>query len=973
MRKATDKLSAVSKNTITPILDKARAELPPPPAKTGGGAKPASAPARRDPSAEPSRAKSEAPKSAGSGKPETGGKKPVPKSRLGLTKPASTKKAGEEMDSSPLYQVNKLKNQRFKDESKLKALKWNFATPRAEFVDQLKDQITAANFNKSLFTMMFHADFKQHLKALDMLLEFASSDREALVANLDLILKWMTLRFFETNPSVNIKGLEYLVQVFQELTESEDGYMLHEIEANSFLPYLINKMGDPKDQIRGCCRSILGLVCLLYPASKLFPFLMNGLGTKNAKQRAECLEEIGTHIRKQGISVCGAQPAANLKEIAKQIADRDVSVRNAALNAATEAYFKEGEKLYKLIGHIPEKDMAMLEERIKRLSKNRPVEPEAIGAPSDPPSRKPSSAAKQLAKSGMRPPSAPSAGLGKEGEEGLKMRLQAARGGSAGPARPTSGVFSLDLDKIENHGNERVSDQGPKLVEHNLEDIMCAEPVVLPITKTGMQTRMMSPDHSARSNQEARQAVTAVIAQIFNTNPQASIEALAEIDELLKHEDKSDLIGPCIDHLFSMCSMQYRYVLETRMRDTLTNEKEILRMLQYLTMVLMSVYGHRDQVKKASMQVLHDLMHQIVLILLEPSVANLPEGGQLVRALNVLTVKIVDRSDHNNVASALIKLLHECVGNSGLSEKYCVLVMKCIWKVIRGLPTWLEVMDTAALLADLHSFLVSYPASYGKTMEDDTPIRTIKTVIHTLVKVLGEDILPCLDRIQDPQASEVVPYIRKLVTEGVGKEGKSRDPGSSSKKKAQRFSKSDHEALADIFKKIGKKELSKVGLQELYNFKQQNPGADLEPFLAKSSQYFREYIERGLRGVELEVRAGSNVPPPPAASTTRTTILADSNNSGGQPAHLVYLERLKRLRAAGGLETQGQENLENITTSIPTSGYSSGVGSTYSASSRFSSTTETYQEETPADRPPVDSKSVDEIRKRLAKIKQAAF
>ena len=37
---------------------------------------------------------------------------------------------------------------------------------------------------------------------------------------------------------------------------------------------------------------------------------------------------------------------------------------------------------------------------------------------------------------------------------------------------------------------------------------------------------------------------------------QASIEALAEIDELLKHEDKSDLIGPCMDHLFSMCSMQ---------------------------------------------------------------------------------------------------------------------------------------------------------------------------------------------------------------------------------------------------------------------------------------------------------------------------------------------------------------------------------------------------------------------------------
>ena len=64
------------------------------------------------------------------------------------------------------------------------------------------------------------------------------------------------------------------------------------------------------------------------------------IGTKNAKQRAECLEELGTHIRKQGVSVAGAQPPVALKEIAKQIADRDTGVRNAALNAVTEAYFK---------------------------------------------------------------------------------------------------------------------------------------------------------------------------------------------------------------------------------------------------------------------------------------------------------------------------------------------------------------------------------------------------------------------------------------------------------------------------------------------------------------------------------------------------------------------------------------------------------------------------------------------------------
>ena len=50
--------------------------------------------------------------------------------------------------------------------------------------------------------------------------------------------------------------------------------------------------------------------------------------------------------------------------------------------------------------------------------------------------------------------------------------------------------------------------------------------------------------------------------------------------------------------------------------------------------------------------------------------------------------------------------------------------------------------------------------SHIHSQADDTPMRTVKTVIHTLVKQQGEAILGCLNRIQDPQASELVPYIR---------------------------------------------------------------------------------------------------------------------------------------------------------------------------------------------------------------------
>lgn len=56
-----------------------------------------------------------------------------------------------------------------------------------------------------------------------------------------------------------------------------------------------------------------------------------------------------------GITVCMPTPAACLKEVAKQISDRDNSVRNAALNCCVQAYNIVGEKIYKLVGNVSKK------------------------------------------------------------------------------------------------------------------------------------------------------------------------------------------------------------------------------------------------------------------------------------------------------------------------------------------------------------------------------------------------------------------------------------------------------------------------------------------------------------------------------------------------------------------------------------------------------------------------------------------
>lgn len=55
--------------------------------------------------------------------------------------------------------------------------------------------------------------------------------------------------------------------------------------------------------------------------------------------------------------------------------------------------------------------------------------------------------------------------------------------------------------------------------------------------------------------------------------------------------------------------------------------------------------------------------------------------------------------------SALLKLLHESVGNGG-GSKFTELVMKCNWKAIRILPSRTNDLDLDQILLDAHNFLV---------------------------------------------------------------------------------------------------------------------------------------------------------------------------------------------------------------------------------------------------------------------------
>lgn len=64
------------------------------------------------------------------------------------------------------------------------------------------------------------------------------------------------------------------------------------------------------------------------------------------------------------------------------------------------------------------------------------------------------------------------------------------------------------------------------------------------------------------------------------------------------------------------------------------------------------------------------------------------------------------------------------------------------------------------------------------------------------------------------------------------------------------LSRATHNMLTDIFQKIGSKDETKEGLNLLYDFIQQHPEANIDPFLEKSSKFFQDYIKNGLKEIE---------------------------------------------------------------------------------------------------------------------------
>uniref|UniRef100_A0A8D2LPH5 Cytoskeleton associated protein 5 n=1 Tax=Varanus komodoensis TaxID=61221 RepID=A0A8D2LPH5_VARKO len=918
MAKATGKLKPASKDQVLAMLEKAKANMPAkpaPPTKASSravGAAPAKSQAAsgsgEDFSSSTMETKPDAKKT------KAGGSAPKPKGIQGKKIPSKSNLKEDDDRSGPVFiLVPNGKEQRMKDEKGLKVLKWNFTTPRDEYIEQLKTQMSSC-VAKWLQDEMFHADFQHHNKALSVMTEHLESEKDGVISCLDLILKWLTLRFFDTNTSVLMKVLEYLKLLFTMLNQEE--YHLTENEATSFIPYLILKVGEPKDVIRRDVRAILNRMCLVYPASKMFTLIMEGTKSKNSKQRAECLEELGCLVESYGMNVCQPTPGKALKEMATHIGDRDNTVRNAALNTIVTVYNVHGDQVFKLIGNLSEKDMSMLEERIKRSAK-----------------RPNAALARQVEEKPQRIQSANANMnmLRKGPAEDMSSKLNQARNMS-GHAETTHAVpreFQLDLDEIEND-NGTVRCELPALVQHKLDDIF--EPVLIPEPKI----RAVSP-HFDDMHSNTASTINFVISQVASGDINTSIQALAQ--------------------LFQIESL----------------------------------------VREASAGVLKDLMHGLITLMLDSRVEDLEEGQQVIRSVNLLVVKVLEKSDQTNILSALLVLLQDSLLATASSPKFSELVMKCLWRMVRLLPETINTINLDRIMLDIHIFMKVFPKEKLKQYKSEFPIRTLKTLIHTLCKLKGPKILDHLTMIDNKNESELEAHLCRVMKHSLDQTGSKTDKGT--EKGASRIDEKSPKAkvndiLAEIFKKIGSKENTKEGLAELYEYKKKYSDADIEPFLKNSSQFFQSYVERGLRLIEMEREGKGRIPSSTGVSpqmevsciptSTNTVSSSIGNSNGEEVGPSVYLERLKILRQRCGLDNAKQEDRAPLTSqlskpSVPT--VASSTDMLHSKLSQLRESREQYQHieldsnQTHSSGTGTTTSSaasnIDDLKKRLERIKSS--
>ncbi|KAG5075422.1 hypothetical protein JHK84_056653 [Glycine max] len=712
--------------------------------------------------------------------------------------------------------------------------RFKFEDPRIEQIQDLENDMMKY-FREDLHRRLLSADFKKQVDGLEMLQKALPSIAKEVIEVLDILLRWFVLQFCKSNTTCLLKVLEFLPELLDTL--KDEGYSLTESEVAVFLPCLVEKLGHNIEKVREKMRELTKQFVAIYSASKCFPYILEGLRSKNNRTRIECADLVGFIIDHHGAEISGQ--LKSLQIVASLTAERDGETRKAALNALATGY-------------------KILDDRFKW--KVREMEKKKEGKP---------------------------------GEARANLRRSVRENGS---------------DVAEQSGEMARSLTGPMLRKNyaqpdsNIDRQLMPHPMTVASGPTDWNEALDiisfgSPEQSV----DGMKVVCHELAQA-TSDPEGSA-----MDELVKDADR---LVSCLANKVA------------RTFDFSLTGGASSRSCKYVLNTLMQTFQNKRLAHAVKESTLDSLITELLLWLLDDRVPHMDDGSQLLKALNVLMLKILDNADRTSSFVVLINLLRPLDSSrwpspalneslASRNQKFSDLVVKCLIKLTKVLQSTIYDVDLDRILQSIHLYLqdLGMEEIRRRAGADDKPLRMVKTVLHELVKLRGAAIKGHLSMVPidaKPQPIilayielnlETLAAARMLTASGPGGQNHWGDSATNNSASGTHSAdaqlkaggglvavaisrvnfglqmkwRRDGQELAAIFKKIGEKQTCTIGLYELYRITQLYPKVDIFAQLQNASEAFRTYIRDGLAQMEKNAAAGRTpsslpMPTPPPAS-----------------------------------------------------------------------------------------------------------
>jgi cytoskeleton-associated protein 5 len=665
--------------------------------------------------------------------------------------------------------------------------------------------------------LFFACEFRRHCAAADALRELLSSSASsaaaadssscppmdpATLAALDLVLRWAVLRLAEGNTSTLLSVTAMLRALLASLERS--GGRLSEHEARCLLPGLVEKVGQPQERLRQELRELLRSCAMVHPPARVLAFAREGLDSKNNRTRVACAEEIGLLIAREGprlYAPCasssssggGAAPPTTpggalggahqqnqnqqqaqagggvgvVAVLARLTSERDGDARQAALGALEQVHRIEGAAgVWRHLSgaRLTDQQRSLVEERLRSSERELAKKGLVPGY--------------RAAEFGLAPPAEVVAqqgggGAGRGGSSG--GGLAAATAATAAAAAPAAAMAATTYLPAASAAGGAGSAPAQQPLLSSMPPAAAAAssgPPLQPLARLGHDPVLLRAEwrrvlalltdapvedavdamkllcYEMMDSQRVAQGGAAALAM-----PPEQRQAVAAVGALLDSE--GDALAAAVaartDAIFAAASAAIR-----------AGAQPNARACKYCLNALMNQFGHPSGAERVSPATLRCVVRALLLRLVDDALGRLPEGEALLRALNVLMLKVLDHCDRTACFEVLLRLLREppaevaALGSGGGAAdpasttssssstgeaRWSDLVVKCLIKLTKGLPHAVEKqqVDPPRLLLAVHEFFEALGVEEirRRGAREDKPLRMVKTVLHELCKLEG--------------------------------------------------------------------------------------------------------------------------------------------------------------------------------------------------------------------------------------------